>query len=653
MSSKALTIIALLAIIGISTGAIVAILAQDDVDTYGNTYTITYELNGGIADPNSPSTYVSGTVTDLGCPTNENKDVAFFGWYLDKECTKNLLYIPSKMNGNLTLYALWDDGYEGHGYKLDTYTKRTETIFGNMAYRYESFGTYSQIFLAFESDDKYLYREIRETKLSSGQSNVTSTVKWNTDKDDDDKDEYDQSDEEVVTLDLNGWNVTAKCITLTLKDNSAVSHVEKQYYIYDWLLIMVDSNYSSGNVVVNSIYQIDSILSEDIKNEYSIKVYSGDGIDVTGAGTYNIGSPAEFTATGDDFLGWYDEAGDLLSTDKTYKIEKVLSDQSLYAYNSKICDITEDCGNSLTVTAEDVENVTWTLRDSSNNIVNESEGERYSYTFETVGKYTLTYSGDKNEKFFGKILTIIADGVDNKTFDWSYGGKDYSITLGIRYSDYYTYKTDDIIRSQGTTEHDKMFVTSDDKYVKQIAEYISGATVGLDKAEVVNVLLRFTQTIPYMYDSESVGQEEYWKYPLETLYDGNGDCEDTSILFCAVGKAMGYDTALMLFSGHATGAISIADMGYDTSDVKLKTERVGAGFFSRVVSYYTIDNSDISTYVYRENIPTTPSYYLYCETTTIDDGKGNEFRVGDVPSYTGRAYYDAYSCYNVLKVIPC
>ncbi|WP_400195832.1 InlB B-repeat-containing protein [Candidatus Methanarcanum hacksteinii] len=653
MSSKALTIIALLAIIGISTGAIVAILAQDDVDTYGNTYTITYELNGGIADPNSPSTYVSGTVTDLGCPTNENKDVAFFGWYLDKECTKNLLYIPSKMNGNLTLYALWDDGYEGHGYKLDTYTKRTETIFGNMAYRYESFGTYSQIFLAFENDDKYLYREIRETKLSSGQSNVTSTVKWNTDKDDDDKDEYDQSDEEVVTLDLNGWNVTAKCITLTLKDNSAVSHVEKQYYIYDWLLIMVDSNYSSGNVVVNSIYQIDSILSEDIKNEYSIKVYSGDGIDVTGAGTYNIGSPAEFTATGDDFLGWYDEAGNLLSTDNTYKIEKVLSDQSLYAYNSKICDITEDCGNSLTVTAEDVENVTWTLRDSSNNIVNESEGERYSYTFETVGKYTLTYSGDKNEKFFGKILTIIADGVDNKTFDWSYGGKDYSITLGIRYSDYYTYKTDDIIRSQGTTEHDKMFVTSDDKYVKQIAEYISGATVGLDKAEVVNVLLRFTQTIPYMYDSESVGQEEYWKYPLETLYDGNGDCEDTSILFCAVGKAMGYDTALMLFSGHATGAISIADMGYDTSDVKLKTERVGAGFFSRVVSYYTIDNSDISTYVYRENIPTTPSYYLYCETTTIDDGKGNEFRVGDVPSYTGRAYYDAYSCYNVLKVIPC
>ncbi len=653
MSSKALTIIALLAIIGVSTGAIVAILAQDDVDTYGNTYTITYELNGGIADPNSPSTYVSGTVTDLGCPTNENKDVAFFGWYLDKECTKNLLYIPSKMSGNLTLYALWDDGYEGHGYKLDTYTKRTETIFGNMAYRYESFGTYSQIFLAFESDNKYLYREIRETKLSSGQSNVTSTVKWNTDKDDDDKDEYDQSDEEVVTLDLNGWNVTAKCITLTLKDNSAVSHVEKQYYIYDWLLIMVDSNYLSGNVVVNSIYQIDSILSEDIKNEYSIKVYSGDGIDVTGAGTYNIGSPAELTATGDDFLGWYDEAGDLLSTDKTYKIEKVLSDQSLYAYNSKICDITEDCGNSLTVTAEDVENVTWTLRDSSNNIVNESEGERYSYTFETVGKYTLTYSGDKNEKFFGKILTIIADGVDNKTFDWSYGGKDYSITLGIRYSDYYTYKTDDIIRSQGTTEHDKMFVTSDDKYVKQIAEYISGATVGLDKAEVVNVLLRFTQTIPYMYDSESVGQEEYWKYPLETLYDGNGDCEDTSILFCAVGKAMGYDTALMLFSGHATGAISIADMGYDTSDVKLKTERVGAGFFSRVVSYCTIDNSDISTYVYRENIPTTPSYYLYCETTTIDDGKGNEFRVGDVPSYTGRAYYDAYSCYNVLKVIPC
>ncbi len=180
-------------------------------------------------------------------------------------------------------------------------------------------------------------------------------------------------------------------------------------------------------------------------------------------------------------------------------------------------------------------------------------------------------------------------------------------------------------------------------------------TAGLSKADAVNVLLRFTQTIPYVTDTETNGQDEYWKFPLETLYDNGGDCEDTSILFCAVGKAMGYDTALMIFNGHATGAVSITDMGYSSTDVKVKTERVGSGYFSRMISYYVIDNDDMSTYIYVQKgvSGTSSSYYLYCETTVIDDGKGNEFTVGDVPSYTGRAYNDLYSYINAVKVIPC
>ena len=647
MSSKTLTVVALAVIICLTAGVLGTILVNGGSGNDNGTYSITYELNGGIADPDSPSKYVSGEITDLGCPTNEDENLTFYGWYLDKECTENLLYIPSTMKGNLTLYALWDDSPEGHGYKLDTYTERIETIFGNMAYKYETFGTYTMIYLSDIENDDYLYREIREIKTTSGQGSVTNTVKWASDYDGPD---YDTVKTEEVVLDIDGWNVTAECYTLTLKDSSTESHVEKQYYIYGWLLVMVDSKYSSGSIISNSTYTIDSIASEETKEEYTIDVYSGVGIDTTGSGTYSIGSSVTLTATGEDFVGWYDEAGTLLSNDRTYKIEKVLSDRSYYALNSSIYDMTEECGETFTTSDSSVENVTWTLYDSSYNVLNVSEDKEYSYVFDSTGVYMLTYSGVKDGNSYGKVIVILADGVEDKTYDWSYGGKDYSITLSIRYSDYYAYRTNDIERSQGTEEHDKEFVTSDDKYVVQIAEYIVSATTGLDKADAVNVLLRFTQTIPYKYDSESMGEDEYWKFPLETLYDNNGDCEDTSILFCAIGKAMGYDTALMLFNGHATGAINITDMGYSASDVKLKTERVGSGFFSRMITYSVINNSDISTYVYS---PGSSSYYLYCETTVIDDGKGNEFTAGTVPSYTGRAYYDTYSCYYVLKVIPC
>ena len=73
---------------------------------------------------------------------------------------------------------------------------------------------------------------------------------------------------------------------------------------------------------------------------------------------------------------------------------------------------------------------------------------------------------------------------------------------------------------------------------------------------MITILLRFTQYIPYQYDSEYKGQEEYWKYPVETLFEQGGDCEDTSLLFCAIAKAMGYDTAILLFDGHMAAGIS-------------------------------------------------------------------------------------------------
>ena len=653
VSKTAIAVTAIVAIVVASAGMLAAISSQNtDVDTVGKQYSITYELNGGIADPDSPTSYISGEITDLGCPTNEDENLGFFGWYLDKDCTKNILYISADMSGDLTLYALWDDSMEGHGYKLNTYTKVTQsTFFGK--YVTESYGTYSQTYLSYESSDKYLYRSVRGTYSADGTLSETESVKWSTD-DAEENEKYTESDVTEVTLVMDGWEVKTESVTLTLNDDtSSVTHTETQYYIYGWLLVMVDSDYETESASYESVYQIDSILSEETEDEYTVTAYAGYGITVAGDGDYAAGATVTLTATGDSFKGWYDENGDLLSSSSTYTVEKILTDYSVYALNKNSYDSTIDTGK--TFTNESTEPYTWTLTSSDGTVVETEKGTSFSYVFDSIGAYTLTSIADDSTS--GKVYVVLADGTEARTFEWSFGDKDYSISLDIKYSDYYVYESSDIERdlgTQGTTEHDLTFITYDDKYVKQIADYITKATKDLDSMTRANVLLRFTQeAVEYKYDSESKGQDEYWKYPLETLYDTNGDCEDTAILFCAVGKAMGYNTALMIFNGHATGAIDMTDVGYTSDNVKMKSERIGFGPMSRIYQYNVLSvDGVLKTYLYNNKGDTT--YYLYCETTSVDDGKGNEFTVGVVPSYSSvSAVSNTYSSVNVLKVMSC
>ncbi len=81
----------------------------------------------------------------------------------------------------------------------------------------------------------------------------------------------------------------------------------------------------------------------------------------------------------------------------------------------------------------------------------------------------------------------------------------------------------------------------------------------------------FCQTaLDYKEDKASKGSEEFWKYPIETLHDGGGDCEDTAILLAALLQASGeYDeqAGIFLITGHAMGAINTeaVDKEYETS----------------------------------------------------------------------------------------
>lgn len=79
-------------------------------------------------------------------------------------------------------------------------------------------------------------------------------------------------------------------------------------------------------------------------------------------------------------------------------------------------------------------------------------------------------------------------------------------------------------------------------------------------AAVVREIAKFVQdVIEYQYDSDTAGEDEYPRYPIETLYERRGDCEDTSILMAALLKELGYEVGFLHLPGHLAVALRTAD----------------------------------------------------------------------------------------------
>lgn len=70
-----------------------------------------------------------------------------------------------------------------------------------------------------------------------------------------------------------------------------------------------------------------------------------------------------------------------------------------------------------------------------------------------------------------------------------------------------------------------------------------------DYDNVYNVVA-FVQSLAYISDLQSTGEKEYVRFPIETLVDGGGDCEDTSVLMAAILHEMGYGVVLLSLPNH-------------------------------------------------------------------------------------------------------
>lgn len=183
----------------------------------------------------------------------------------------------------------------------------------------------------------------------------------------------------------------------------------------------------------------------------------------------------------------------------------------------------------------------------------------------------------------------------SRNYTWNYRGKwSWQMKLPVSLYDYYRKLP------RPPTKNYSVYVTHplDDAYIDTLVEKLKNAAkgAGFTEFQTVEFAAAFVQSLPYTVDSVTTPYDEYPRYPVETLVDNGGDCEDTSILLASILDRMGYGVVLLNPPKHL--AIGVK----------------GSGNISGTCWLYEGDN------------------YYYIETT------GQNWRIGQLPDkYQGAA----------------
>jgi hypothetical protein len=152
-------------------------------------------------------------------------------------------------------------------------------------------------------------------------------------------------------------------------------------------------------------------------------------------------------------------------------------------------------------------------------------------------------------------------GYIEREFIWDYGGYSWTLSLSIPDSLYQYYGTKERIE----TDDYSVYVThpDDDDYLGTIVREFNRIALeeGYTEEEKVNLVITFVQSLPYTSDSVTTAFDEYPRYPIETLVEYGGDCEDTSILTAAFLDALYYDVVLISPPEHMAVGIGIDAYG--------------------------------------------------------------------------------------------
>jgi hypothetical protein len=185
--------------------------------------------------------------------------------------------------------------------------------------------------------------------------------------------------------------------------------------------------------------------------------------------------------------------------------------------------------------------------------------------------YNNVTEGNKAKLWYKLILAeevnTSNDEIYTINYKFSYYGKSHEFTLEIPYKWYnlYYYKNDSRSPQIYSRNAMKKFVTINDEVIITLTEKLTelANSESLNDLETVNFVLNFVQQeIDYEFDNVTKGEEEYWRYPVETLVDRKGDCEDSTVLLASIMENMNYESVLLFYkidndTGHLALGVKI------------------------------------------------------------------------------------------------
>ncbi|NLP31092.1 MAG: hypothetical protein GX363_08190 [Clostridiales bacterium] len=139
-----------------------------------------------------------------------------------------------------------------------------------------------------------------------------------------------------------------------------------------------------------------------------------------------------------------------------------------------------------------------------------------------------------------------------REFHWNYGGNNWSFKMEIPVGVYEYYSKLERFQPDNYQAF-SIYVTEagQEEYIKALADNLLEASKkeGYDLKRTVELVLAFVQSIEYATDMDSKGTIQHARYPIETLMDQKGDCEDKSTLSAALLKEMGIGVVLVVLPG--------------------------------------------------------------------------------------------------------
>lgn len=181
--------------------------------------------------------------------------------------------------------------------------------------------------------------------------------------------------------------------------------------------------------------------------------------------------------------------------------------------------------------------------------------------------YAIYYNVDVAEAFQnslelekGKIRLIENPPVREYQYIWYYQGQQYTLSNTYEESDYLHFKKLKRIETADYSYYIQPdiydeYQEKDTSLLFQKIKHLAEKNM-LTEQEIAGLILSFVQNIPAEEDNDN-----YFKYPYETLYENKGDCEDMAILASYLLNKFDIDNVIIETEDHVGLGIAVPSEG--------------------------------------------------------------------------------------------